>query len=412
VSAPRGLSNGRTRKIAFAATFVAALLTLTGCNFDGLYGVTLPGGADLGTHPYTVHAEFADVLDLVPQSSVKVNDVLVGRVESISLNKQNWTAEVTMQVNGNVSLPANADANLEQSSLLGEKYVQLIAPPAGQGQGTLGDNATIPISRTNRDVAVEEVLGALSMVLNGGGVQQVQTIAKELNSATTGNEAQIRQLLSNVNKLTSDLNAHSADITEALDAVNRLSATLNTQQGQIANVITNIGPGLQVLNSQKDQLVGLLNAFSALSGVAVDTVHKSQADLVGDLKALTPTLQQLSAAGSNLPNALSLLLTFPFSDQAVQGIKGDYANLFANIDLNLQTVLQNLGRSNQNPLSSITALQGITGGTPGTQANQPPPLPLPGSTAGGSGSSSSGSGGGFSGGLGGILSTLLGGGGS
>jgi phospholipid/cholesterol/gamma-HCH transport system substrate-binding protein len=396
----------RARKVGVAVLVATGLLALTGCNFDGLYGVPLPGGADLGDHPYTVHAEFTDVLDLVPQSSVRVNDVLVGRVDTISLNKSNWTADVTMSVNGDVNLPANADANLEQSSLLGEKYVELVAPPANQAQGTLANNATIPINRTNRNVEVEEVLGALSLVLNGGGIQQIQTISKELNSATTGNEAQIRQLLGNVNKLTGDLNSHVTDITNALDAVNRLSATLNSQKTQIANVISNIGPGLDVLNEQKNQLVGLLQAFSALSGVAVDTINKSQDDLIADLKALTPTLQQLSAAGSSLPNALSLLLTFPFSDAAVPGIKGDYANLFANIDLNLQTVLENLSRSKQNPLSSITALQGITGGTPGTQANQPPPLPIPGSSSGGATSGS----GGTSGGLGGILGLLLGGG--
>lgn len=398
----------RVRKVGVAVLLATGLLALTGCNFDGLYGVTLPGGADLGDHPYTVHAEFTDVLDLVPQASVRVNDVLVGRVDSISLNKSNWTADVTMSVNGDVNLPANANADLEQSSLLGEKYVQLVAPPAGQGQGTLANNATIPLSRTNRNVEVEEVLGALSLVLNGGGIQQIQTISKELNSATTGNEAQIRSLLSNVNKLTTDLNSHVSDITDALDAVNRLSATLNGQKDQIANVISNIGPGLDVLNSQKDQLVGLLQAFSALSGVAVDTINKSQTDLIADLKSLQPTLQQLSAAGSNLPNALSLLLTFPFSDSAVPGLRGDYANLYANIDLNLQTVLENLSRSKQNPLSSITALQGITGGTPGTQANQPPPLPIPGSSAGGQGATSGS--GGTSGGLGGILGLLLGGG--
>jgi phospholipid/cholesterol/gamma-HCH transport system substrate-binding protein len=396
----------RARKVGVAVLVATGLLALTGCNFDGLYGVSLPGGADLGDHPYTVHAEFNDVLDLVPQASVRVNDVLVGRVDSISLNKSNWTADVTMSVNGNVSLPANANADLEQSSLLGEKYVQLVAPPAGQAQGTLANDATIPLNRTNRNVEVEEVLGALSLVLNGGGIQQIQTISKELNSATTGNEAQIRQLLGNVNKLTGDLNSHVSDITQALDAVNRLSATLNGQKTQIDNVISNIGPGLDVLNTQKDQLVGLLQAFSALSGVAVDTINKSQDDLVADLKSLAPTLQQLSAAGANLPNALQILLTFPFSDGAVPGLKGDYSNLYANIDLNLQTVLENLSRSKQNPLSSITALQGITGGTPGTQANQPPPLPIPGSSSGGATSGS----GGTSGGLGGILGLLLGGG--
>lgn len=390
------------RRGGIAAALVGGLVALTGCqSFDGAYSLPLPGGADLGPDPYTVHVEFRDVLDLVPQSAVKVNDVTVGKVDSISLNKANWSADVTLSVNGSVHLPANAGANLRQSSLLGEKYVELTAPAAGQEQGSLAGGATIPLTRTNRNTQVEEVFGALSMLLNGGGVAQIQTIAKELNSATSGNEPAIRDLLGNLNTLMAGLNAHSADITRALDGVNRLSATLSAQKDQIAGVLDNLGPGLAVLNDQRAQLVAMLESLSRLSGVAVDTVNKSQADLIADLKALTPTLQQLSNAGSALPNSLQLLLTFPFSDYSAQGIRGDYENLFANVDLNLQTVLANLGRSRQNPLAGLVppGLQGLAGGVSGTPSNQPPPLPIPSQTTGGGG-----------GGLGSILGSLLGGG--
>ncbi len=390
------------------AALASGLVLLAGCqSFDGAYSLPLPGGADLGSHPYTVRAEFQDVLDLVPQSAVKVNDVPVGKVDSISLNKANWTAVVTMSVNGDVHLPANADADLRQSSLLGEKYVELVAPPTGQSQGTLADDATIPLPRTNRNTEVEEVFGALSMLLNGGGVQQIQTIAKELNSATTGNEPAIRSLLGNLNTLMAGLNAHSSDITRALDGVNRLSATLDTQRDQIASVLTNLGPGLSVLNSQRQELVTMLESLNKLSGVAVDTIDKSQTDLVADLKSLRPTLDQLAKSGNDLPNALQLLLTFPFTDSATAGIKGDYENLYATLDLNLSDILNNLGSSRVNPLAGLIPVPGLTGGSSGT--SQPPPLPLPSPSAGGGSGDSSGSGSG-SGGLGGILGTLLGGG--
>ena len=62
----------------------AASLLLTGCDFD-VYKLPLPGGTDTGDDPITVTAEFADVLDLVPQSTVKVNDVSVGKVTDIDL---------------------------------------------------------------------------------------------------------------------------------------------------------------------------------------------------------------------------------------------------------------------------------------------------------------------------------------
>jgi phospholipid/cholesterol/gamma-HCH transport system substrate-binding protein len=364
----------RLRKLALASV---GALTLTACSFEGIYDLPLPGGADLGDHPYTVKAQFRDVLDLVPQSGVKVNEVPVGRVEAITLAQDGWTAEVTMSVNGSVQLPGNSLARLRQSSLLGEKYIELAAPDDGKEQGKLGDGGYIGLDRTNRNTEVEEVLGALSMLLNGGGVEQLRTIANELNQVADGNEPQLKALLANTNKLVSDLDARRGDITRALDGLNKLSGTLDGQKDKIAKVIDEIGPGLQVLSDQRPQLVTLLNNLDQLSGVAVDTIDKSKADVIADLKALTPTLQKLSEAGNDLPKALEILLSFPFPDSAVPGVKGDYFNLYAKLDLNLQELMNNLSRSRQNPLQDIPLIGGLTSGQDGVQPGSPPPLGLP-----------------------------------
>ncbi len=362
-----------------AAVASAASLVLSGCAFKGIYDLPLPGGADLGSHPYTVKVEFRDVLDLTPQAGVKVNEVPIGRVEEVGLSQDGWHALVTLRVNGDVKLPANALANVKQSSLLGEKYVELASPGDDQAQGKLADGATIPLARTNRSVEVEELLGALSLLLNGGGVDQLNTITKELNNATSGREPDIKALLNNANELVTNLDKQSANITRAIDGLNRLSSTLKGQKDKLVGAVDNLGPGLGVLEQQRGQLVTMLNALNNLSGVATETVNKSKANLVADLKALTPTLQKLGEAGNDLPKALEILLTFPFSDQAVNDVKGDYFNLFAKIDLNLKDVIANLGNSRQNPLSGVVPLQGLTGGTEGASAN--PPLPIPGEGA-------------------------------
>lgn len=353
---------------------VASALVLTGCGsggFDGVYNMPLPGGADVGDRPYEVKVRFKDVLDLVPQAGVKVNDVPVGRVDRIDLGADGWTAEVTVLVNGDVKLPGNAVARLRQSALLGEKYVELAGPAEGREEGTLTGGSVIPVERTNRNPEVEEVFGALSMLLNGGGIAQLQDISRELNAALEGNEPQIRSLLDNLNKLVGDLDAHKGEITRALDGLNRLGGTLNAQRDQITGVLDGLEPGLKVLSEQRTQLVTLLQSLDALSDVAVDTVNKSKDDLVADLKALTPTLQKLVESGTNLPNAFELLLTYPFPDSAVDAIKGDYTNLYADIDLNLGTIVDNLGRSRQSPLPSLPGLPGVDGNAPSL------PLPLP-----------------------------------
>ncbi len=362
---------------AFAATAVA------GCGsggFAGAYNLPLPGGADLGSHPYRVVADFTDVLDLVPQAAVKVNDVAVGRVEKIDLPAGAWTARVTMLVNGGVHLPADVEAHLEQSSLLGEKYVQLIAPENGSGR--LGDGDEIPVARTNRNPEVEEVLGALSLLLNGGGIDQLHTITTQLNDAMRGNEPQIRSMLRQIQTLAANLDAHRGDITAALDSLNRLSATLAARDQRIGTVLDDLAPGLRVLDQQREQLVAMLQALDKLSGVAVDVIDRASADFVADLRSLAPILRQLANAGQALPQALQVLLTYPFSDAVLDDIKGDYLNLYLSVAAIPGTAVV-APVTPDFPLSPASPSGAAPARVPGAQPSGTggpaviPPLPLP-----------------------------------
>ncbi|MFF2407723.1 MCE family protein [Streptomyces sp. NPDC058092] len=360
-----------TGVVAVLAVGIGLALVVTGTglpSFTGIDQVPLPGGADLGDHPYEITAEFADVLSLAPQSSVKVNDVAVGRVTKISLNSGSWNAKVTMRVNGKVELPENAYAHLEQSSLLGEKYIQLSPPTSGTARGRLADGDRIPLTRTNRNPEVEEVFGALSMLLNGGGVNQLKTITTELNKALAGKEPQVRSMLDRVDTLVTNLDGHKGDITDALDGVNRLSATLATRKQDVGTVLTGLSPGLKVLEKQRGSLLTMLRSLDTLSAVAVDTVNKSKADMIADLKALAPTLKALADSGSDLPDSLQVLLTYPFTDEVLRGVKGDYLNVY--LDVTAMPGTQIIP-----PLVPDTAQP--TAGATSANSGSAPPLPLP-----------------------------------
>lgn len=332
---------GRRRALTAAGAGVSLSVVVAFCltlgvfsvptpSFDGIEELPLPGGADLGAHPYTVTADMQDVLSLVPHSAVKVNDVSVGRVTDISLaGGGSWTARVTMRINGDVDLPADAAARLEQSSLLGEKYVQLVAPP--DGTGTLRDGDRIPLSRTGRNTEVEEVFGALSLLLNGGGVNQLKTITTELNAALDGREPQVRSALRRINTLVTDLDDHRGDITAALDGVNRLSATLSHRKKDVTTVLSDLSPGLKTLEKQRGSLLAMLRALDRLEGVAVATIDAGKEDMVGDLKAIAPTLRALADSGKDLPDSLQVLLTYPFTDEVLRGVKGDYLNAYLQV---------------------------------------------------------------------------------
>jgi phospholipid/cholesterol/gamma-HCH transport system substrate-binding protein len=360
--APASARRRPGRVLGLALGVVLGAAPLAGCGASGLYGAPLPGGADLGGHPSHVAAQFADVLDLVPRASVRLNDVGVGRVDQISLAPDGSVALVAMTINGDVVLPANTRAELSSASLLGEKFIELAVPPGPRPGGILRDGSVIPLAATRRYPEVEEVFGALSLLLNGGGLAQLKDVIHELNAATSGNEPQLRDLLDQVARLTGQLNAQRDTIVRALDGLDRLSGVLVGQTGHIDTALDRLEPGLAVLNEQRDQLVDMLKALDRLSGVAVDTVHRSHDDLVADLRALEPTLRQLAKAGDDIPNSLQLLLTYPFPDYALNALKGDYFNTDVYVNMDLSTTLGNLMRSSQ-PFAPIPA---------------PPGQPLPG----------------------------------
>lgn len=316
------------------AAGVAVLgLSLSGCGVlsGGVYDAPLPGGADLGDDPITISAEFEDVLDLVPQSSVKVDNVAVGRISEVTLADDGRTALVEMEVRSDIDLPAATTARLQQTSLLGEKYVALVRPEAGGRSstgGALADGALLKTGETDAAATAEQVLGALSLVLNGGGIGQFQEISRELQEVNGGQTEEIKAFLEETSRFVGVLDRRKSAITGAIDGLAKLGESLEGDRDQIANVLEKLSPGMKVLVEQRPQLTRMLTALDKLSKVTVSTLNASQKDIVADFKALEPILRQLAKAGSDLPHSLEILLTYPFPDSVFGAIRGDYLNVF------------------------------------------------------------------------------------
>jgi phospholipid/cholesterol/gamma-HCH transport system substrate-binding protein len=331
------------RRIAACAAASAAALALGGCGVlsGGVYETPLPGGADVGSKPMHITADFEDVLDLVPQSSVKVDNVSVGRVQKITLNKDGRSARVELVVNRSADLPAGTTARLQQTSLLGEKYVGLVRPETPVPGPRIESGARLGLADTSQAAQVEQVLGSLSMVLNGGGIGQFQEISRELQKISTGRPGEVKKSLRQIEAFVSGLDDRKESITSALDGLARLSTTLDADKQKISSALEGLSPGMQVLVDQRKQLVAMLRSLDRLSSVTVDTLDAAQDDIVADLKALQPILQQLAASGQDLPASLQILLTYPFPDSVLGAIKGDYINLF--VETNFRTLPSGCG---------------------------------------------------------------------
>ena len=403
-------------------------LVASGCKFDGAYDLPLPGNKVSAGDAYKVTADFADALNVVPRTAVFANDVPVGQVTDVE--RVGWHARVTFLVRKNIQLPENVEIDVRQTSLLGEKYIALVEPAAGTASSKrLSDGDFIPLSRTSRNPEVEEVLGALSMLLTGGGVGQLKTISHELNNMMNGRQDQTRHLLGNLDRMIGGLDQQKGDIIAAMDSIDRLSSTLVKEKDVIGEAIDSMGPALKVLNRQHRGLMTMLRQLDQLGAVGTRVLNASTANIVASLRHLQPTLTKLGDAGDSLANGLSMLASFPFPKEAANIVKGDYANALFHMDINLNNIIKSPGTELPNILGVCSAtplaplcqkLSDPLKATvcavappdvvailcpPGSKASKKNAVPLPdlGSTPGSSGSSGGG------GGLGGLLG--LGGGG-
>ena len=96
----------------------------------GASSCTLPGRVE---GPVELTATFDDVGDLVSGHSVQVADVAGGLDHQIELT-EDYQAKVTMRIKDGLELPANSEAVLRTTSLLGEKFIELRPPRDADGR--------------------------------------------------------------------------------------------------------------------------------------------------------------------------------------------------------------------------------------------------------------------------------------
>ena len=347
------MTSRRTRGVRIAAAVFAGAVAMTGCGFDGAYDLPLPGHEVDADEAFEVTAYFRDVLNVVPRSPVMVDDVVVGEVGEVE--RSGWNARITLLIREDVALPDNAIADIRQVSLLGEKYVALEEPTEVAPTGRLAEGDTIDLPQTGRNPEVEEVLGALSFLLSGGGVAQLGTITREANEVMSGREDRLRGLLSSLDSVVGTLDDQKLDIINALESLNSLTETLTAEKDTIGDALDAIGPAVDVLGDQHDELVAMLTSLDELGKVGTRVINASKEDVLTILKDLSPVLRKLREADEQLAPGLNLLVSFPFPQAANDIVEGDYADTSIVADFDLA----NLYKSLQIPEIQLPDLEGV-----------------------------------------------------
>ncbi|MEH3139386.1 MAG: MCE family protein [Mycobacterium kyogaense] len=332
------LHDSRIRRLLVVlAAAVTTSLAASGCQWNGLNSLPLPGTEGGGPGSYVVQAQLPDVGYIQQNSRVRVGDANVGTITKIE--RQGWHALVTMTLNSDVVLPANATATVGQTSLLGSLHIELAPPTNVAPQGRLHEGSLIPLERAGAYPGTDQTLSALSLMLNGGGIGQVQDITAAFATAFTGREADLKSLITQIDEFTTRLNAQTGDVISATESFNGLVGQLADQKPVLDRAIHTIPDALAVLAEQRDNLSAAADAFAKFSALTTDTVNNSKENLVKELQAVGPVLKSLAATGPDLTRSLDFIGTFPWPKGPLdKWIRGDYANITAIADLTLSRI--------------------------------------------------------------------------
>ncbi len=332
------------RRFRLGAGLAGTAVLLSSC---GISLQSLPKIGGISGPTYGISATFANVVNLPANAQVRVGAFSVGYVSTIRL--RDFQAVVGMRIKDSTKLPVGTTASIRFDTPLGEDFV-LLQPPSGTTTAAaayLTNGSTIPESETQTAPSVEDTFGALGALLNGGGINQLQTIISQTDLALNGNQPQIRNLIADLNATVTSLAAHTPSIDRALQAIAALSKTLNDGSGSIQRGLATLGPAASVLASETGDLNGLFTNLDSLSTAANHIIDASAAGTVQTFQQLKPLLDQLTSVQSRLGPALSAVTAL--EQYTPRAVPGDYLQLSINATIGIPPV-----PSDAPPLQKIT----------------------------------------------------------
>ena len=200
----------RRAAVAVAGALVAALVG-TGC---GLSFQALPKPGGVSGPSYNLTAVFGNVLNLPIQARVLVGADQVGDVSSISTS--HFKADLTLTIRSAIRIPQGTTAQILFVDPLGDEFIQLY-PPSGRPHGPyLTNGSVVPERDTSSAPSIADTLAALGALLNGGGLNQLETIVTNLNEALGGHQQQIRRIIDDLSFTVTALNANKSSVDNAL----------------------------------------------------------------------------------------------------------------------------------------------------------------------------------------------------
>lgn len=271
----------------------------------------------------TAVAYFEDTLALYPGDKVQIMGVRVGTIETIEPAGDKM--KVTFNWQSKYKVPANATASILNPSLVASRTIQLSPPYTGGPE--MGDNAVIPIDRTQVPVEYDELRDSINNILTDLGPTPEQPkgpfgdIIESAADGFAGKGEQFNKTLNSLSEALFALNEGRDDFfgvvkslalfVNALHQSDQQFVALNDDLAQFTNAFTNTDQELATALQDLNRLLATTRSFlDENSEVLVHDVNNladvTNAILQPDSKnGLETALHVFPTLGANLMNIVS-----------------------------------------------------------------------------------------------------------
>ncbi len=216
-------------------TVIKLLVFVAVCTVITLYLAFTIGNIQLFQHRYKLTATFEDVSGLLANDNVKVAGVPVGKVTGIKI--VDGRARVTFNVRDNVNVPTDSKVGIRWRNLLGQRYVYIYP---GTASTMLEDKASIPLDRTISVVDLGELFNRLGPIVKAIEPAKVNAFLDTVVAALDGNEAKVRQAISDLAVLTKGIASRDLAIQRLIENSNAVAAAINSRDAEIRTVLDNL----------------------------------------------------------------------------------------------------------------------------------------------------------------------------
>jgi phospholipid/cholesterol/gamma-HCH transport system substrate-binding protein len=293
------------RRLLIAVLGMAVALGLAACT---------PGESPV------VFAEFDDVADLNVRGVVKVSDVPVGSIRSITLT-EDYRARVEMVITRDMDLPSELAAELRKTAVLGERYVNLI--PLRDSGGVWESGGSVTTARLVPEL--EELVGAGSELLAAVAVDKVAAAIDAGAQGLDGRGETLKQLLDDLGLIVGTYNTNSADLVRLIDGFDRFFSTVGPHADLHGRAMGEVARATQALAEEDERLLDALAAVRELSRTGTDIMrtHRARFDrFFATYRAITA---ELVARGADLDRLFAELAKH--NHNTLRGVNAEHAQV-------------------------------------------------------------------------------------